>query len=116
MPNIDELKDAVASLATQTAAGFLETQTGLRRVNTRLDRVTYFAGRLGDAKIVLLKDNRQDDEADPVWNLLLDERRTGPLQQPSRQPAEVKSATSVSASPLESENPTPRRAHGQELR
>ena len=35
----------------------------------------YFVGRLGDAKVVLLKDNKQPEGSDPAWNLLLDERQ-----------------------------------------
>lgn len=35
----------------------------------------YFVGRLGDAKVLLLKDSDQADASDPKWNLLLDERQ-----------------------------------------
>jgi hypothetical protein len=51
---------------------------------------TYFVGRLGAAKVVLLKDNKQEEGSDPVWNLLLDEAQdkrnsnTRQEQQPER--------------------------------
>jgi hypothetical protein len=71
---------------------------------------TYFTGRLGGARLVLLKSNDTSDDGAEIWNLLISEapkrdNEAGQRQEPPRTEPERQQAQRTSQRPLDSEIP-----------
>ena len=84
--------------------------TRLYRKKSEKTGATYFAGRLGGARLVLLKSGDTSDDGSEIWNLLISEapkrdNEAGQRQEPSRSQPEQQQAARTWQKPLDDEIP-----------